>query len=612
MKTKKQGAMGFLFKHGKKQLGWFIVAIFASIVGIAANFLMPQVVRFAVDYLLGTDAGNMPLAMQKLLAYLGAPGVGQSLFWCALAVVVLAVLAGVFNFVARMGVATGTERFCKALRDKLFRHVQYLPFKWQVENQTGDTIQRCTSDLDVVRDFVSNQFLEVVRTVLLIVAALGLMLSMNVTLSLVALIFVPVVLVYSTIFYRLVGKHFLAADEAEGELTVAVQENLTGVRVVRAFGREKYELERFNGYNNRFSNLWIKLGHTLSVYWGTGDFVTGLQIFSVVVGGCILAVNRQITLGEFLVFVTYNQSLAWPVRALGRTLSEMSKTGVSAGRIQEILDAKPEPEEPGAQKPNLHADIRFEKVTFSYESQPVLKDLSFTIPKGSTFGILGATGSGKSTITYLLNRLYDLQPGLGNIWFGDTEIREIDRYYLRRNVGVVLQEPFLFSKTIEENISIASEKAHRSEVRYSANIAAVDEAITEFPGGYDTVVGERGVTLSGGQKQRVAIARTLMLNAPVMVFDDSMSAVDLETDARIRHSLRQNTSDATVILISHRINTLMQADTILVLEDGRIADIGTHAELIRREGLYKRIYDMQSANAEENAGPQARQEGREE
>ncbi|MDL2325380.1 ABC transporter ATP-binding protein/permease, partial [Ruminococcaceae bacterium OttesenSCG-928-A16] len=278
---------------------------------------------------------------------------------------------------------------------------------------------------------------------------------------------------------------------------------------------------------------------------------------------------------------------------------EMSKTGVSAGRIQEILDAETEPEEPNAKTPNLHTDIRFEQVTFSYESQPVLKDLTFTIPKGSTFGILGATGSGKSTITYLLNRLYDLQPGLGNIWFGDTEIREIDRHYLRRNVGLVLQEPFLFSKTIEENISIAMDNVPRHEVRSSARIAAVDEAITEFSSGYDTVVGERGVTLSGGQKQRVAIARTLMLKAPVMVFDDSMSAVDLETDASIRQALRQNTGDATVILISHRINTLMQADTILVLEDGAVADIGTHAQLINRPGMYKRIYDMQAASGVE-------------
>lgn len=445
--------------------------------------------------------------------------------------------------------------------------------------------------------------LEVVRTVLLVGIALALMFSMNTTLALVALAFIPIIILYSVFFYKLVGKRFLAADEAEGALTVAVQENLTAVRVVRAFGRESYELERFDTANNGFANLWIRLGHALSIYWAVGDIATGLQIFSVIAVGAAFAANGSITLGEFLVFVTYNQSLAWPVRSLGRTLSEMSKTGVSAGRIQEILDAEEEKPESAAQKPNLFVDIRFENITFGYENLPILKNLSFTVPKGTTFGILGATGSGKSTMTYLLNRLYDLPEGCGNIWFGDTEIRQIDRHYLRQNVGLVLQEPFLFSKTIEENIGIANTELDRSRIRRSARIASVDSAIEEFSNGYETVVGERGVTLSGGQKQRVAIARTLMMNAPIMVFDDSMSAVDLETDAKIRESLRQEAGEATVLLISHRINTLMQADQIMVLEDGRIAALGTHKQLIKQPGLYQRIYEMQSEAAEDSASP---------
>lgn len=602
MKEKNQkktiGSLAFILKHAQGIRRWLVLAMLASLVSIAANFLIPQIIRFTVDSVLGSEPSALPEFITRWVQALGGPqSLRGSLLWCAVGVLVFSVLAGVFNFVSRMSIATGTERLCKNLRDTLYRHIQFLPFQWQVQNQTGDIIQRCTSDLDVVRNFVSTQMLEVVRTIILIGVALALMFSMNLTLSLVSLAFIPVVLLYSVVFYRLVGKHFLEADEAEGELTIKVQENLTGVRVVRAFGREGYEMERFDAYNNRFANLWIKLGHTLSIYWGTGDIATGLQIFSVVIVGGVLAARGSITLGEYLVFVSYNQALAWPVRALGRTLSEMSKTGVSAGRIQEILDAETEPEEPEAQKPDLFADIRFENVTFSYENQPVLKDLSFTIPKGSLFGILGATGSGKSTITYLLNRLYELPEGTGNIWFGDVEIRNIDRYHLRRHVGLVLQEPFLFSKTIEENIAIASEATDRPRIRRSASIAAVDDAITGFSGGYETVVGERGVTLSGGQKQRVAIARTLMLNAPVMVFDDSMSAVDLETDAQIRRSLRQDVGSATVLLISHRINTLMQADQILVLENGRAADIGTHAELIVREGPYKRIYELQSEAA---------------
>ncbi len=602
-KTSGGGVFGFILREAKGDKHWFVLAVVASLVSIAANFLMPQVIRFTVDNIIGTSDAPLPPVVADILNALGgADTLRANLLWCAVGIVAFSLLAGVFNFAARMSIATGTERFCKSLRDKLYRHVQYLPFQWHVEHQTGDIIQRCTSDLDMVRNFVSTQLLEVVRTVILVVVALVLMFSMNVTLSLVALGFIPLILLYSTVFFRLVGQRFLAADEAEGDLTVAVQENLTGVRVVRAFGRERYELDRFDGYNGRFTGLWIELGKVLSVYWGLGDFVTGLQIFAVIVGGAVLAAQGQLTLGEFLVFVSYNQALAWPVRALGRTLSEMSKTGVSTGRLSEILDAQPEAPEPQAKTPSLATDIRFENVTFRYQNQPVLKDLSFTIPAGSTFGILGATGSGKSTITYLLNRLYDLPAGMGNIWFGDVEMRDIDRYYLRRNVGLVLQEPFLFSKTIEENIAIAAPagKGERGHIRRSASIAAVDDAINEFSGGYDTVVGERGVTLSGGQKQRVAIARTLMLCAPVMVFDDSLSAVDLETDARIREALRRETCDATILLISHRINTLMHADRILVLEDGRVADMGTHRELIARPGLYKRIYDRQSEVALES------------
>lgn len=599
-KQKSKSALAFIFRHSSGCIHWLVMACIFTLLSVVASFLMPQIIRLTVDSIIGTEAP--PAFFTKAVAAFGGrEALRQNLTACAVGVLIFASLGAAFNFIARMSIATGTERFCQNLRSRLFRHVQHLPFKWQVDNQTGDIIQRCTSDLEVVRNFVAAQLLEVVRTVILITVALILMFSMNVTLSLVSMAFIPLIGLYSIIFYRIIGRRFLTADEAEGALTVNVQENLTGVRVVRAFGRQRFELDRFDEKNNYFADLWIRLGDTLSIYWATGDIATGLQIFSVVLTGTILASKGTISLGEFLVFVSYNVSLAWPIRALGRTLSEMSKTGVSANRIQEILDAEPEPEEPNAKKPSLAADIRFDKVTFSYDKQQVLKDLSFTIPKGSTFGILGATGSGKSTITYLLNRLYDLPEGFGDIWFGDTEIRDIDRQYLRRNVGLVLQEPFLFSKTIEENIAIAAPldggRANRDSIRKAAHVAAVDEAISEFSEGYDTIVGERGVTLSGGQKQRVAIARTLMLEAPVMVFDDSMSAVDLETDAKIRAALKEDTGGATVILISHRINTLMGADNILVLEDGKMADIGTHAELIKRPGMYKRIYDMQSEAA---------------
>ena len=296
------------------------------------------------------------------------------------------------------------------------------------------------------------------------------------------------------------------------------------------------------------------------------------------------------TLGSFLAFVTYNESLAWPVRSLGRVLSDMSKAGVSMDRVGYILNAQEEADAPEA-KSFTPGDIVFDHVTFRYEEQDVLKDLSFTIRQGETFAILGGTGSGKSTLVQLLDRLYDTSKG--KITVGGTDVRELSRHELRKNLGFVLQEPFLFSQTIRENICAARPEATEEEMREAARIACVDEAISAFPEGYDTIVGERGVTLSGGQKQRVAIARMLLQRAPVMIFDDSLSAVDAETDAKIRAALRETLRDATVILISHRIPTLMQADRILVLEDGSISDLGTHEELTARPGIYREIYDIQ-------------------
>lgn len=586
------------FSPGIKR--YFLFAVLASAFSIVFQFLMPQIFRITVDSVIADKPFALPGFLSAWLQSLGGRDYLRShLIICAGAVVAVSLISGLCNFLSRSNIARFTERFVRSLRDTLYTHVQHLPFRWHIQNQTGDIIQRCTSDVDVIRNFVSSQLIEVIRTVFLISVALGLMFSMNTTLSLIALVFIPIVMLYSGFFYRRISRRFKKADEAEGELTVAVQENLTGVRVVRAFAREKHEVDRFDARNESFARSWIDLGATLGAYWGLGDVVTGLQVMSIIVVGSIFAVRGTITLGEFLVFVSYNQTLAWPVRSLGRTLSEMSKMGVSLDRLKEILDAPAESDESALAHPPLDQDIRFDNVTFSYDSQPVLKNLSFTVEKGKTFGILGSTGAGKSTVTYLLNRLYDLPEDSGRITIGGVDIRQIDRAYLRRNIGLVLQEPFLFSKTIHENIGIAAEDKSLAAVHRNANIAAVHDSIEGFAAGYDTLVGERGVTLSGGQKQRVAIARTLMLGAPVMVFDDSLSAVDLETDARIRDALHEVSADATVILISHRINTLMNADRILVLTDGALEDVGTHAELIAREGTYKRIYDMQGSISED-------------
>jgi ATP-binding cassette subfamily B protein len=420
------------------------------------------------------------------------------------------------------------------------------------------------------------------------------MFSMNTVLALICTAFIPVIVLYSLFFYRRISSQFLKADEAEGELMSGIQENLTAVRVVRAFGREKFEKERFEKKLDLFTQKWIDMGYTLGFFWGVGDFVTAAQILAIVCAGAWLAATGQISLGELLAFISYTYAISWPVRTLGRTLSELSKAGVSITRLREILDVPVETDAPGAKKPALYGDICFERVSFKYGEATVLDNLSFRIPQGSTFGILGATGSGKSTIAYLLNRLYELAEGGGKICIGGVDIRGLDRFYLRREIGLILQEPFLFSKTARENIEITAGQANLELVRKSAKIAAVDDNIMEFKDGYDTMIGERGVTLSGGQKQRIAIARALMRECPIMIFDDSMSSVDMETDEKIRLALRENIAGKTVILISHRISTLMQADKILVLENGRAAQMGAHAQLLAEDGVYRRVYKMQS------------------
>lgn len=577
--TDKNRKIALVYKFFKGSKKYFFIAVAASLATTALNSLTPQIFRFTVDSVLSGET----------FAWLS-----KNLWVMALLLVAVALLSGGATYVSRTYTSRAGENFAKNLRDSLFAHVQRLPVKWHDKHQTGDIIQRCTSDVEVIRNFVVTQLLEVFRTVFLVAVSFGMMFSMNVKLSLIVMCFIPVVVVYSTVFYRLIAGRFTTADEAEGELSTVVQENATGVRVVRAFGREKFEMERFYEKNDAFAKLWIKLGTLSGLYWGTGDLITGLQVVAVIVLGAAEAVHGNITVGEFIAFASYNTTLVWPIRGLGRILSDMSKAGVSFERVDYIIRAEEEDYKGKTEYDKKEFDIEFSHVTYGYgEENGVLSDISFQIPQGTTFGILGGTGSGKSTIIQLLNRLYELEEGQGSITVGGTDVKDIPLEWLRKHVGMVLQEPFLYSRTIRENIAASVPEASLEDIRQAAKIACVDEAIMNFPDGYDTLVGERGVTLSGGQRQRVAIARMLLQKAPVMIFDDSLSAVDSETDSKIRKALLSNRRDATVILISHRITTLMSADNIMVLNQGKIEEIGTHQELLKQQGIYRKIYDIQ-------------------
>ena len=563
---------------------YFVTAIFASLMITLLNSLTPQIFKFTIDSVLGSNE---------------YPFLKENLWVMALCIIATALLSGCFMFICRYHTAKAGENFAENMRNALFSHVQKLPMSWHDRNQTGDIIQRCTSDVEVIRNFVVTQLLEVFRTIFLVTVSFGMMLSMNPKLSFIVLGFIPLIVAYSGIFYRLIARRFTDADEAEGALSTVVQENATGVRVVRAFGREKFEMDRFREKNDAFANLWIKLGTLSGLYWGVGGIITGLLVVTVIVLGAVEAVRGNMTVGEFVAFASYNTTLVWPVRALGRILSDMSKAGVSFERVEYIIGALEEEYglEDISKDRSYTYDILFKNVSFAYEnSQTVLENISFDIPQGTTLGILGGTGSGKSTIAQLLTRFYELDEKDGAISIGGRNIKDIPLHELRHMAGIVLQEPFLYSRTIKENILSANPDATMEEIREAAKIACIDDTIMNFPDGYNTIVGERGVTLSGGQRQRVAIARMLLQKSPIMIFYDSLSAVDSETDSLIRKALKERMKDATVIIISHRITTLMSADKIMVLHQGAISEMGTHSELITQNGIYRRIYDIQMSH----------------
>ena len=581
---------------------YFVISILAALCVTGLDMLSPQLIRTTVDSVLGDNALNLPGFLMNLINRVGGVGYLRDHLWLIGGVILgLALLSVAFRYLFMLNNTKGAESLVETMRNDLFSHIQRLPFAWHMQNQTGDIIQRCTSDVDMVKNFVSEQLTSVFRIVILIALSLTFMFSMNAKLTLVALATIPIIIAYSTYFHSKIGSQFMKCDENEGILSTIAQENLTGVRVVRAFGREKYEKDRFEKQNQIYTNLWLKLSGFLALFWGAGDLISGLQVMLIVILGSVFCVRGGMTAGEFIAFISYNAMLTWPVRSLGRMISEMSKAGVSIERIRYIMNSAAEQDKPDALEPDMRGDIAFQNVSFSYGDTPVLSDISFTIPQGTTFGILGGTGSGKSTLMHLMNRLYDLPPEKGRITIGGVDIADMKGSWVRSHIGMVLQESFLFSRTIAENIGITRRDMSMEDIRWAASIACVDDAISEFAKGYDTVVGERGVTLSGGQKQRTAMARMLTQKTPIMVFDDSLSAVDAETDAKIRQALKKNLGSSTVILISHRVTTLMQAENILVLDRGRIAELGSHDELMKKNGIYRRIYDMQMTLPEEVA-----------
>ena len=600
MKSKKPHIMRQMIFKNKRYFGGALVFTLGAVI---IDFITPVLLAETLDVYIGAGGeeakSHLPGFINSFIESLGGKEYMASHLWLVgIALVALSVLGGLFSYFKGRWQAVAGENISMHLREQLYDHVQHLPFSYHVKAETGDLIQRCTSDVETVRRFLSGQLLNVFNCVLSVAVAVFYMTRENFKVALFSMIMVPGLFFFAWLFFKWVSKTFKAADEAEGKMSNVLQEDLTGVRVVRAFGKQEDEVEKFDRVSSDYRNKNFRICRLLAVYWAGGDLLSMTQSMITLLTCIYFASRGIISVGTVTIFTTYVWKLVWPIRQLGRILSDAGKSGVAIKRIGEILSEPAEPEEPNALKPSLKGDIVFDDVTFGYdESRDVLSHMSFTVPAGKTVAILGATGSGKSTVVQLLQRLF--APKEGKITIGGTDLQSIDRAWLRSRVGLILQEPFLFSRTLKDNVTIAALNPTEEEIDAAVMDAEAKEFILDSDKGWDTLVGEKGVTLSGGQKQRVAIARTLMKENDILIFDDSLSAVDTETDARIRRALKQRSVDTTTIIISHRVTTLSQADLILVMEDGRVTQQGTHEELMNKPGLYSRIFNIQSALEEE-------------
>lgn len=575
-----------------------IIAIFFDVAIYALAMLVsPLILSIMVDNVIqGIPADNQMIT--AILQRLGGDAHLRNNLWIG-SLLMLAVYILIAFGVHRRTINCGlvSETFAENIRNAVYDHMQKLPFAYHKQKDSGDLLQRCTSDIDQIRRFLASQISEMLYSILIVCFAAAILFSKHAKLAAISVVLLPLILIASLIFYTKSKKIFLDCDIAESKMMAVLQENLNAMRVVKAFHQEKVEIDKFEEKNEDYRVKLFRLVNALGIFWNISDLIGMIQILIMIIFGIQFAVAQQLSVGTFFVFLTYISMIIWPIRQLGRILADMGKVSVSVSRIKEILDEEAEDLEAGI-KPEIIGDIVFDHVSFNYEDseEHTLNDVSFHIEANTRVAIMGPTGSGKSSLIHLLNGIYDYKGG--SIRIDGHELRTISKAWLRKKVQIVLQEPFLYSKTIYENIHLAASKSERDEIIKAAKTASIHNVIEEFEKGYDTEVGEKGVTLSGGQKQRLAIARSLLLKSPIVIFDDSLSALDSKTDAMIQDALNQLDYPVTTLMITHRINTARNADLILVLDHGKLIQSGTHESLIHEEGLYKRIYEIQSEGGE--------------
>lgn len=576
----------------KQVLVFFIVIIYTL-----GNLFSPLLFSFIIDNIIHNKEITSNLFVYIAQKLGGVAYLRNNLWLPGLLLFAVNVVVGLCIFFRGKLNSEIAQNMTENMRNDLYNHIQLWPYSVLSKAKTGDLIQRCTSDVETIRSFFSGQLAEIVYAVSITLIANIVLFSIDVKLALYSLIMLPIIFIISKYFFKKIQKYFVMYDDTESELTTITQENLSNLRVVRAFNREKYEFEKFDKKNKELSKIDFDWINQLGIQWGIGGSLSMAQVLLTIILGIFEVINGNITIGQFSVFISYEGMIIYPVRTLARLLSNMGKMNVAIGRLLEIFNEKTEDLDSG-EVFDIKGNIEFEHVGFQYDdgNLPVLNDISFKIVPGETLAIMGPTGSGKSTLVHLLTRLNDYTDG--SIKIDGVELKNIQKKCLRKSIGIVLQEPFLFSKTIFDNIKISQKSANKEKVYNAAKVASVHDVINNFSAGYDTLVGEKGVTLSGGQKQRIAIARTIINDCPILIFDDSLSAVDTQTDAAIRQAIKGLSKKCTTIIIAHRISSTQDADHIIVLENGKISQNGNHEQLINEDGLYKRIYDIQTAMKE--------------
>jgi len=476
---------------------------------------------------------------------------------------------------------------------KLFYHIERLPYPALKKAKSGDYIQTCTRDEETVRSFITRQLFGITYTIFMVAISFTILMTLSWKIAVIAIAVLPIMFIYSFLLIKKVRKLYRATEDSDGLVSAKIEETLAGIRLVKAYNNEKYEIDDFDEHLMDYRKKFIKWRKLSSFFFASSDIFVFGQIVLTTLFGLYLALNGDITVGTLIVAFEFVSMVVWPVRDVAMTLSNLARAVAAMDRINVILHQPLEDIESGL-RPDIKGAISLKDMSFHYDDgdEVVLNNISLDIKAGETIAIMGKTGSGKSTLSHLLTRLYDYTSG--SVKIDGVELKDISKEHIRQKIATVLQEPFLFSKTIINNLKIANRKASTEDIYRAAQIADIHQNILSFKDGYETKVGEKGVTLSGGQKQRLAIARTIINRAPILVFDDSLSAVDTETDIHIRSALKARQRDTTTLIITHRVATAKDADRIVVLEDGRISQLGTHEELLKQEGLYRRIYDIQT------------------